>query len=305
MHPVQNIQFSAIDIIADHYEGILLDAYGVFWGGNACGALPGAIEVMKRLVERNKIVGILSNTTALPHKEIDKLAKHEIRQNEHFHFFLTSGLVARQMFQQEILPFPTPKGHYWLFGGVHPQFPNHLPIFENSRYREAESIQDADFIYLAVPHIQGQDQTDPELFREAIRAVIPYKLPMFCSNPDQFAHEGNPPRLVVRQGSIAALYTEMGGKVFYVGKPDVKVFEAAMKEFSHHNVIDKKKVIMIGDNPETDIRGANVFGIDSALVLETGMMHERAKAGSMQELIGRLPQDDQPNYFLRSLSHVI
>ena len=31
--------------IADPFKGILLDAYGVFWGGNDCGVLPGAKEV--------------------------------------------------------------------------------------------------------------------------------------------------------------------------------------------------------------------------------------------------------------------
>lgn len=59
--------------ISDKYQGILLDAYGVFWGGNAFGLLPGAKEVMQQLVAKGKIVGILSNSTQLAAKEIDKL----------------------------------------------------------------------------------------------------------------------------------------------------------------------------------------------------------------------------------------
>ena len=52
--------------ISEKFKGILLDAYGVFWGGNECGLLPGALNAMEKLVGEGKIVGILSNTTQFP-----------------------------------------------------------------------------------------------------------------------------------------------------------------------------------------------------------------------------------------------
>ena len=36
------------------FKGILLDAYGVFWGGNDIGPFPEAIETMKTLVTQGK-----------------------------------------------------------------------------------------------------------------------------------------------------------------------------------------------------------------------------------------------------------
>ena len=95
--------------ISDKFEGILLDAYGVFWGGNAYGLLPGSKEVMEELVASGKIVGVLSNSTQLAAKETEKLQKHGLIQGKHYHFFITSGEVIRHLFLHDRLPFPTPQ----------------------------------------------------------------------------------------------------------------------------------------------------------------------------------------------------
>lgn len=59
---------SNLHSISHSYPAILLDAYGVFWGGNEVGLLPGSKEAMRSLVIQGKIVGILSNTTQLAAK---------------------------------------------------------------------------------------------------------------------------------------------------------------------------------------------------------------------------------------------
>ena len=64
---------------------------------------------------------------------------------------------------------------------------------------------------------------------------------MICVNPDRFAHEGNPPRAVVRQGSIALMHEEQGGQVFYIGKPADKMYFAAMESFLQFGVSNRQK----------------------------------------------------------------
>lgn len=64
---------------------------------------------------------------------------------------------------------------------------------------------------------------------------------MICINPDLFAHEGNPPKPVVRQGSIAAIYEELGGPVFYLGKPSDLIFAEAMKNLRNEVFLIKKR----------------------------------------------------------------
>jgi len=293
--------FPDVAPIATSFDAVLLDAYGVFWGGNAIGLLPYAKEAMEALVSSKKTVGILSNTTQLAFKEIDKLKAHGIIQGKHFHFLLTSGEIAKQFFLQEELPFETPRKKFSLFGGVHPKHSSHTDIFQGSCYRESASVEDADFVYISIPHIDGEDQQNPDLFRKEVEKIREKNLPMICPNPDKFAHEGNPARAVVRQGSIAALYEELGGSVFYIGKPNSRAFLSAMDRFQKHGIFCPSQILMVGDTPETDIRGAKRFGISSALILNCGIMADRISYKGLEGAIEALPSQDAPDYFIGRL----
>ena len=287
--------FMTLSQIATPFRGILLDAYGVFWRGNKVGLFPGSSEMMEKLVQAGKVVGILSNTTQLAQTEIEKLAKHGLVLGRHFHFMLTSGELAKQVFSKEMLPFPTPLKKYWLFGKNHAEYAPPYRLFEESVLTEAEKPEAADFVYVCVPHLEGRDQTDLELFREEVKKLPALQLPMVCANPDRFAQEGSPPQLVVRQGGIAALYEEMGGKVFYIGKPSHLAFQKAMERFALHGIYQPSDVLMVGDTPETDIRGALQYGMQSALITKTGIFSERPRELSSQET---------PHFYIDRFSHV-
>ncbi len=293
--------FPGITKVSEKFNGVLLDAYGVFWGGNDFGPIPGAKEIMEKLVSNGKVVGILSNSTQLAAKEITKLHLHGIVQNKHFHFLVTSGELARNIFLNEKLPFEIHTNKFWIFNGLHPKFSSHKAIFQDTVYIETQDIHEADFIYVAVPHVNGEDQTDPALFREAIKDLRKTNLPMVCPNPDHFAHEGNPPKAVVRQGSIASIYAEMGGQVFYIGKPHSKAFTIAMQNFRQLNITNCADVIMVGDTPETDIRGARGFGMSSALITQTGIMADRISRNGLKKAIQDLSPQDSPDFFIGRL----
>lgn len=284
------------------FKGFLLDAYGVFWAGNDCGLLPGSKETMQQLVLSGKIVGILSNSTQMAHKEISKLHQHGLVQGEHYHFLITSGELARTLFLTEKLPFKGNK--FWVFGGVHPRFSSYTLLFEDTSYTETAHIDDADFIYLSVPHINGEDQTDPEVFREEIEKIKSKNLPMICANPDLFAHEGQPPRVVVRQGSIGKLYEEMGGEVFYIGKPYREAYSTAIDQFRKLGVTNINEILMVGDTPETDIRGARTMGMPTALVM-TGIMADRISQKGQETALEELLAENTPDYFIQRITDVI
>lgn len=293
--------FSNLFSIAESFKGILLDAYGVFWGGNHVGLLPGSKETMEKLVREGKIVGILSNSTQMAAKEIEKLKNHGLIQNEHFHFFITSGEIAKKIFHVDKLPFKTTHKKYWLFGENHPKFSSHQWIFNDSAYLETQNIEQADFIYISIPHRNGEDQTDPNLFRKEVIKITNSGLPMICVNPDHFAHEGNPPKAVVRQGTIAALYEELGGQVIYLGKPSSLAFSTAMNYYSHYEICHPKNILMVGDTPETDIKGAHQFGMPSALITETGIMADRIFNDSFENILKNSPKDERPDFYIKRL----
>ena len=73
-----------------------------------------------------------------------------------------------------------------------------------------------------------------------------------------------------------------------LGKPHPAMFEEIFRRTPTRNLV------MIGDTPSTDIRGANNVGVTSVLV-ETG-------GGSVD--LGSLPEGDRPDYMLESLEEI-
>ena len=70
---------------------------------------------------------------------------------------------------------------------------------------------------------------------------------LICTNPDLTVHRGAIEEYCA--GSIAKLFEELGGEVIYFGKPHKEVYRACFK--------NGEKVLAIGDNLRTDIKGAN------------------------------------------------
>jgi ribonucleotide monophosphatase NagD (HAD superfamily) len=55
------------------------------------------------------------------------------------------------------------------------------------------------------------------------------------------------------------VFEKMGGKVVYFGKPYPEVYNQSIDN-------NNKKVLSIGDNLNTDIKGANLLNYDSLLI---------------------------------------
>ena len=282
--------------IAGQYKAFLLDAYGVFWGSSKLGMLPGAKETMENLTSSGKKIGILSNATQLASKFEEKLNSHGVKKGTHYDFLLTSGEITKKLLTSQNLLFPTPTQTYYLFGSDHPNFPSHSILFQNSSYQQTDSLDKADFIYIHIPHINGIDQEKTEAFLKIVEEATKKKLPVLCSNPDQFAHEGSPARLVVRQGSIAKMFENKGFEVTFIGKPYQPAYKEAFLQFK--GLFLPEEILMIGDTPETDIRGAKEFGMATALVTKTGIMHERLKENSFDSVVNKLEKNDQPQFFI-------
>lgn len=292
------IPTTSLEELSSRYDAFLLDAYGVFWGSSEIGVFPGAAAAMEYLVSQGKHVGILSNSTQLAAKEKEKLKKHGLYEGVHYHFLLTSGEVAKELLLEQSLPFSTPNRTYWVFGSPHPRFGSHLQLFEGTEYQETKNLREADFIYISIPHVEGVDQENPEVFRNLVQA-IGTEFPVICVNPDRFALEGSPPRSVVRQGSIAQMFVEQQAPVYLMGKPSKIIYEAALQLFPSH--VSRERIVMIGDTPETDIRGAHGAGLDAALVTKTGVMANLLEKEGVASVIDGLPFDDKPEFLLERL----
>ena len=100
-----------------------------------------------------------------------------------------------------------------------------------------------------------------ELFKEHISKT------MICTNPDLIVDRGD--RREMCAGSVALVFEKMGGKVIYFGKPFPEVYNQSINNKG-------KKVLSIGDNLNTDIKGANLLNYDS-LIISNGVHKDEIK----------------------------
>jgi len=112
---------------------------------------------------------------------------------------------------------------------------------------------------------QGEDLNYyKELFKENINKK------MICTNPDLIVDKGKKRELCA--GSVALVFEKMGGEVIYFGKPYPAVYNQSIDN-------KDKKILSIGDNLNTDIKGANLLNYDSLLISSGIHKNEIKKEG--------------------------
>lgn len=90
---------------------------------------------------------------------------------------------------------------------------------------------------------------------------------LVCANPDEVVSRGNDIEFCA--GALAKYYKKLGGTVLYFGKPYEEIYKFAKLNIEKKIgiIIEKKRILAIGDNLKTDIYGAQNFNIDSLLIL--------------------------------------
>ena len=98
---------------------------------------------------------------------------------------------------------------------------------------------------------------------------------MICTNPDLVVDRGENREYCA--GSVAKIYESLGGKVIYFGKPYSEVYKQAVKKNS-------KNILAIGDNLNTDIRGANIQNYECILITGTSLAAEPSRSSVLYTL---------------------
>jgi HAD superfamily hydrolase (TIGR01459 family) len=111
----------------------------------------------------------------------------------------------------------------------------------------------------------------PDDYRERLTQLRARNLFMLCANPDVVVERGD--KLVYCAGALADAYAEMGGEVYYAGKPYRPLYDLALAETEKARTaralsgkLSLKRVLAIGDSVRTDLKGANDLGIDCLFV---------------------------------------
>ncbi len=279
MNPIPKI---SIDRLIEQYEVLLFDAYGVLV--HFSGAMPGAADLIQRLNQSSKSYFILTNDASkLPATAASRYQGYGLDIDASH--ILTSGGLIKGYFKEHTLV-----GARCVVLGPE----------DSSRYvaqaggQVVRAQHDFDVIVVAdemgYPFLETLDQVFTSLCRlidkgQDVQLLLP--------NPDLIypkADQG----IGFTAGSIAGIF-ENALKLRYpnrkdllfsrLGKPETHLFEAAYTRSRSRNMV------MIGDQLETDIRGARRFGID-AVWIQTGIM-----PGNLSQF----PDSMQPTYILDSL----
>ncbi|MGH6847917.1 MAG: TIGR01459 family HAD-type hydrolase [Methylocella sp.] len=106
----------------------------------------------------------------------------------------------------------------------------------------------------------------PADYDAILAAMRARNLELICANPDIVVEDGG--TLFYCAGAIAERYARAGGKVIQAGKPFAPIFARALELAGRaaNEVIDRSRVLVIGDAMRTDIKGAHDQGFDSLFV---------------------------------------
>ena len=282
-------EISGLRTISENYEIFILDLWGTIYDGRA--QFPGIKALLEQLRKRDKKVIFLSNSPQLPEVVHQRLGRLGLSTSHYNHLVTSGGEANSQLISMEPKEFSVFKGTVFEIGPN--RFPDTLPKGE---FINAENLSQAEWILTAGPDSEDNQLSD---YNELLTMAQKRNLPMLCANPDKIVFHGKEKHLCA--GGIAEYYQSIGGHVIFVGKPYPKVFERCM-DFATPET--KNKTIMIGDNLETDILGANNFGIHSMLIASG--VHELVTPhkggilkGELNELQKNLKVD--ANYVMPSL----
>jgi HAD superfamily hydrolase (TIGR01459 family) len=181
--------------------------------------------------------------------------------------------------------------------------PRDMPIYEGLDVRFG-SIDEAD--YVVCSGFDNDEEETVEDYRASLEAMRRRDLLMVCANPDLIVERGH--MILPCAGTIALAYEEMGGEVFYAGKPHGPVYDRALAVAAELNgqAIPKERVLAVGDAIRTDIAGAVGFGIDALMIArgihaeELGLHQGDLVSDHVQDWVERQPV--RPTAFAEVLS---
>ena len=224
--------------IYKNYDTFVIDLWGVMHNGMALNQK--AIEAIKQLKNQSKKIVFLSNAPRPSSKVINFLLKMNM-DSKYLSNVMTSGEAAMHAINKNQF------GKNFFHLGP----PRDTSVFEKVKENKTD-IESCDFILCT--GLFDEYKKDLEFYKKLLKRYVSKKL--VCTNPDLTVHKGNIEELCA--GSVAKIFEELGGEVVYFGKPYKEVYRMCFNS--------NEKVLAVGDNLRTDIKGANNLKIDCIFI---------------------------------------
>tara|TARA_X000001036_G_scaffold29473_1_gene24337 strand:- start:363 stop:1187 length:825 start_codon:yes stop_codon:yes gene_type:complete len=226
--------------IFNDYDTFVIDLWGVIHNGIKLHQ--SAIEVLRNLKKNNKEFFLISNAPR-PKNSVAKFLKKLDLEEKYFDHIYTSGDASLEALRLKKF------GNKFFHIGP----PKDFDLFKDFQENKTNLIEESE--YLLCTGLFDFEENNLDYYSKFLNKYVDKKL--ICTNPDLIVHRGSKEEYCA--GSVAKIFQNIGGSVIYYGKPYPDIYKNCIK--------DKKKVLAIGDNLNTDIKGANIMNYHSLFIL--------------------------------------
>jgi len=249
----KNLDKEGFSSIVDNYQLFYIDLWGVIHNGVSLHQE--AIKVLKEITNKRKEYVLLTNAPR-PNKVVKSFLEKmgmekEIREN-----VFTSGEASLNYLKKNL------KDKKFFHIGP----PRDFDLFSDFEKMKSEEIKYSE--YILCTGLFESHNSDLSYYQKLFENNL--KKEMICTNPDLIVDRGDKRELCA--GSVAMVFEKMGGKALYFGKPYSEVYNLSINNIG-------KKILSIGDNLNTDIKGANLLNYDSLLISNGIHKNEIAQNG--------------------------
>tara|TARA_B100001057_G_scaffold434697_1_gene464517 strand:+ start:402 stop:1220 length:819 start_codon:yes stop_codon:yes gene_type:complete len=253
----KNLDKEGLSSIVDNYQLFYVDLWGVVHNGVSLHKE--AIKTLKEINKKKKDYILLTNAPR-PNSSVKSfLEKLGMEKDIRDHVF-TSGEAALNYLKKNLLNKT--------FFHIGP--PRDFDLFQNFEKTKSKNIENSE--YILCTGLFDDYSEDLNYYKKLLEKNLEKK--MICTNPDLIVDRGNVRELCA--GSVAMVFEKMGGEVVYFGKPYPEVYNQSINN-------KDKKILSIGDNLNTDIKGANLLNFDS-LIISNGIHKNEIKEKGIEKI---------------------
>jgi HAD superfamily hydrolase (TIGR01459 family) len=253
----KNLDKVGLSSIVDNYQLFYVDLWGVVHNGVSL--YSEAIKTLKEITKKNKDYILLTNAPR-PNSSVKLFLEKMGMEKEIRDHVFTSGEAALIYLKKNLS-----KNFFFHIGP-----PRDFDLFKDFKKMKSENIKDSEYI-LCTGLFDNHDK-DLQYYKTLFEKNLEKKL--ICTNPDLIVDRGSTREFCA--GSIAMIFEKMGGKVVYFGKPYPEVYNQSIDN-------KNKKTLSIGDNLNTDIKGANLLNFDS-LIISNGIHKNEIKENGIEKI---------------------
>lgn len=251
---------NGLESIANNYDYFILDIWGVLHNGVS--AYDTVVPCLEELKCRGKQVCLLTNSPNRAKHISPQLRSMGIGDHLYDHV-ISSG----ESTYHELKNYKDQK-IYCFYKDEEPT------SMEGLNLSRVQTPEEADVALLShLPRLATAEEYLPIL-----KKCLAKSIPIICANPDKVVDVGG--TLYLCAGGVADLYENMGGTVFWHGKPHAPVYDWVFKLFNNPK---KTRVLAIGDSIRTDVTGASSYGIDVLWNIVGIHLHEISEQGRINE----------------------